>query len=115
MSSGVPAEVPDRPEWLLRLEGAGLTLQPLLRPAAVQGQEEIVHGAEVVVNELGLQTGRSGDAPGGDGGIALVEHELFGRIEEDCAGLRSLGADPAVRGRGQMYIPPFTPMIWPVM
>lgn len=36
---------------------------------------------EVVVDELGLQAGRAGHTPGGDRGVALVEHQALGGVK----------------------------------
>ena len=110
----------------------GMALQSQLGPAPVERQEEVVHGAEVVVHQLGFQAGGGGDPPRGHGGVALFEHESLGGVEEGGPGLRTSprrGADrrhrwfgpggrrwrvPFRLRRAQMYIPPLTPITCPV-
>ena len=130
----VPAQVPERPQWLIGGQGTGLTFERLLGAATEERQEQIVHRAEVVVDELGLQSGLRRDATGGHRRVALFEHDLLRGVDQGCSGLGRLGADatprghPGIlasavdggrrrgqRGRPQMYIPPLTPITCPVM
>src|SRR6185437_4427661 len=108
----------ERPQRLRRVEGAGLALEALVRPAPEQRQEQVVHRPEVVVDELGLEAGPGRNAAGRDGGVALLQHEPLGSVEEHAPRLRGLGADSSgcrAHRVPQMYMPPLTPMIWPVM
>ena len=75
--------------------------QVLLGPAPEDLEEEVVHRAEVVVDELRLEAGLGRDPPRGDRGVALLEQQLLGGVEQLGAGLGVLGADAAGRGRGR--------------
>ena len=74
----------------------------LLGPAPEHLEEQVVHRAEVVVDQLRLEAGLGRDPPRRDGGVALFEHQLLGRVEQLGPGLRVLGADPAGRGRASV-------------
>ena len=130
----VAAQLPERPQWLIGGQGTVLTFERLLGAATEERQEQIVHRAEVVMDELGLQSGPRRDPTGGHRRVALFEHDLLRRLDQRCSGLGRLGADATPRGhpgilaaavdarrrrrqRGgpQMYIPPLTPITCPVM
>ncbi len=49
--------------------------------------------AEVVVDELGLEARLGPDAAGGDGGVALLEQQLLGGIQQLGASLGVHGTD----------------------
>ena len=113
-TSRVATEVPQSPKRLCRGQRLSLTFEAMGGAAPEEGQKEIVHGPEVVIDELGFQSRFGRDTSGCDCGVALLEHELLGCLEQGATGLRGLRADATLRargaaGRGQMYIPPLTP------
>ena len=67
----------------------------LVGPAPEHLQEEVVHGAEVVVDQLRLESRLGRHPPRGDGGVALVQQQQFGRVEQLGARLGVRGADAA--------------------
>ena len=73
----------------------------LLGPAPEHLEEEVVHRAEVVVDELRLEAGLGRHPPGGDRGVALLEQQELGGVEQLGAGLRVHGTDAAGRGGGR--------------
>src|SRR3546814_20304374 len=80
---------------LFRSESTGLALEVQRGTPPEEGEVQVVHRAEVVVDQLRLQARRGRHPPRGDAGVALLEHELLGRIEEGRACLGVLRADPA--------------------
>src|ERR1700677_173806 len=89
-TGGVVAQGPERPERLIRADGLHLTFETLFGPTAEGSQDQVVHGTEVVVDELGLQTGSLGYAPGAHRRVPLLQHEPLGGVEERGAGLGAL-------------------------
>ena len=71
--------------------------EDLIGHALKDRQEQIVHGAEVVMHKLRFQARLSGDAPRTYGGVTLLPHELLGRIQQVGAGLGTLRTDPSRR------------------
>ena len=74
--------------------------EALLGPAPEDLEKEVVHRAEVVVDELRLEAGLGRDPPRRDGGVALFEQQLLGRVEQPGTGVGVLGADAPGRGGG---------------
>src|SRR3546814_7758201 len=89
------AELPQRAQRLLGCEITGLALEVQRGTPPEEGEVQVVHRAEVVVDQLRLQPRRGRHQPRGDAGVALLEHELLGRIEEGRADLGVLRDDPA--------------------
>ena len=81
-------ESPDRAQRALLVHDGGEARDALLGPAPVDLQEEVVHGAEVVVDQLRLDAGFRRDAPRSHGGVPLPEHQLLRRVEQEGPGLR---------------------------
>ena len=95
----VGVELPERAQRSVGRDRAARTARDvLLGPAAEHLEEEVVHRAEVVVDELRLEAGLGRDPPRRDRGVALLEQQLLGRVEQLGAGAGVLGADPARRG-----------------
>ena len=69
--------------------------EPLLGAAPEHGEVQVVHGREVVVDELGLEAGLGGDPPGRDRRISLGEQQALRRIEQDGTILRLRAGDTA--------------------
>ena len=74
-----------------------VVVQHLLGTAAEHLQEQVVHGAEVVVHELGFEPGLLGDPSRRHRRVALVAHQLFGGVEQHRAVLGVGRAQPAGR------------------
>ena len=91
-------ELPERPERLRRGEGASLALEVPLGSPLQQGEEQVVHRAEVVVDELRLEVGPGGDPSRRHRRVALLQHEVLGGVEQGTAGRRVLRADPPRAG-----------------
>ena len=72
---------------------AGEVLEALVGPAAEHLDEEVVHRLEVVVDELGLEPGLRADPPRRDRGVAVLEQQPLGGVEEPGPGLRVGGAE----------------------
>ncbi|MDF2584959.1 MAG: hypothetical protein K0R33_3602 [Mycobacterium sp.] len=76
----VGAEQPDRPQRLRRQRRLQHH-QSLFGAAAEHRQEQVVHGPEVVVHQLRLETGPLGDPARGDRGVTLVDHQCLRSVE----------------------------------
>jgi hypothetical protein len=74
-----------------------LCLEALFGAAPERRQEQIVHGAEVVVDQLRLELRLLRDPTRSDCGITLFEHQLLGGVEQDAAILGVRCSDPARR------------------
>jgi hypothetical protein len=72
---GIEADLPEGAERAVLGEGGLEPLEPFLGPAPEHLDVQVVHGAEVVVDELGADAGLLDDAPGGHRGVALGEQE----------------------------------------
>ena len=70
----------------------------LLGPPSEDLQEQVVHRAEVAVDELRLEAGPCRHPPGGDGGVALLEEQELGGVEQLGASLGVHGTDATGRG-----------------
>jgi hypothetical protein len=89
------------PQRAQRAVGRDLALEAdeaLVGSAAEDLEEEVVHRAEVVVHQLRLQARLGTDPPGGDGGVAVLEQQLLGGVDEQGARLGVGGADAAGGG-----------------
>src|SRR5947209_4547499 len=62
-----------------------------------QGEQQVVHRAEVVVDELRLEPGFRRDPARRHGGVARLEHQLQGRLDQRRPGARVLGPEPSRR------------------
>ena len=100
---GIGAESPQRPQRLRRLQHLRVHLEAFFGAAAEDLEEQLLHGAEVVVHQLRLQPRLVRKAARRDGGIALFDHQLFGRVEQQAAILRVRRPDPA--GRCHAFAP----------
>src|SRR5262249_57046153 len=72
--------IPQRVQRLRSGERAGLTFEVLFSASSEQRKKEVVHRAEVVVNELRLEDGLLSALARGDGGVTLLEHQLERRV-----------------------------------
>ena len=79
-TTGIGVEPPQRPQRVVGGDGSLEVGEVLLRPAPEDLQEQVVHGAEVVVHELRLEARARPHPSRGHGCIALVEQELLGGI-----------------------------------
>lgn len=77
---------------------ARLALEIAICAAPEQGQEQIVHRAEVVVDELRLEAGSGRHASRRDSGVTVFEHHQLRCIEEGGTRRRVVRTDPAGRG-----------------
>lgn len=67
----------------------------------VQTDEKVIGHRIVVVNRRPVDTKLLGNPAGGDRGIALVDHEPFGRVEDQFFRSLRIAADPFGLGRFQ--------------
>ena len=93
----IDAEPPQRPQWLPRLQYLRLRLKPFFSATTKCGQEQLVHRAEVVVDELRLERRLLRYSTRSDCGITFFEHQLLGGVEQHAAILGVRCSDPARR------------------
>ncbi len=94
---GIGAEAPQCPQRLRQLQHLRMHLEPFFRPATEDFQKQLFHGPEVVVHQLRLQPGPVREAARRHRGIALLEHQLLGGIEQQDAVFRVRRPDSAGR------------------
>ena len=94
---GIGAEPPQRPQRLRRLQRSRLHLKTFFGAAAEDLEEQLLHGAEVVVHQLRFQPRLARKTARRHRGIALFDHQLLGRVEQQAAVLRVRRPDPAGR------------------
>ena len=100
-AAGIGVEVPERAQRAVGGHRSFDARHVRLGTAPEDLEEEVVHGAEVVVHELRLEAGLGRDPSRRDGGVALLEEQQLGCVEQLGAALGVLGADAAGRGSGR--------------
>ena len=92
------AEVfPDRLDRLGRRHFGFIARQHLGGPALERFQEQVVHRLELVVDEALPDPRHFGYPPRRDGRIALLPHDLFGRVEDRIGNLGVARPQPPFR------------------
>ena len=95
--SRVGVEAPEVPQRAVLGDGPFEAGDVLLGPTAEGLDEEVVHGAEVVVHQLRLQAGSGREPPGRDRRVPLFGHQQLGGIEQLGPCLRIPGTDATRR------------------
>src|SRR5262249_45326325 len=80
-----------------------LHLKTFFGSAAEDFEEQLLHGAEVVVHQLRFEPRLARETARRDRGVPLFEHQLLGRVEQQAAILRVRRPDPA--GRCHAFTP----------